>query len=117
MRFVIADDSNITRAKIHQFLRSGGHDVVAQAEDGRELIGLCRIHRPDAVITDLNMPVMTGNEAVAVILDEALVPFVFTLSLNKQEAVLEPLIARGVRVLKKPIYCQPLLDAIAEATQ
>ena len=39
--------------------------VVAQAADGREALALAREHRPDVVVTDIEMPHMTGLELAA----------------------------------------------------
>ena len=41
--------------------------VVAQAADGREALALAREHRPDVVVTDIEMPHMTGLELAAAV--------------------------------------------------
>ena len=40
-----------------------GHQVVAIADTGRELVEHCRSLKPDLVITDIKMPDMDGIEA------------------------------------------------------
>ena len=42
-----------------------GHQVVAAAQDGRELVEQCRATKPDLVITDIKMPDMDGIDAAA----------------------------------------------------
>jgi CheY-like chemotaxis protein len=43
-----------------------GMDIrIFEAGDGQEAIGIAESIRPDFVITDLNMPGMSGNELVA----------------------------------------------------
>jgi two-component system chemotaxis response regulator CheY len=44
-------------------LEKGGHEVVTAA-DGAEAMDKLREHRPDLVITDLNMPRMNGLEFI-----------------------------------------------------
>ncbi len=39
--------------------------VVAQAHDGREALALTRSHRPDVVLTDIEMPGLSGLELAA----------------------------------------------------
>ncbi len=59
MKIVAVDDTRTLRELLSQALRAAGHEVV-EAENGQE--GYERIveHKPDAVVTDLNMPVMDG---------------------------------------------------------
>ena len=64
MSLVLAvDDSKPMLAMLSKCLASGGHDVV-QAKDGLEALDQLREHRPDMVITDLNMPKMDGLEFI-----------------------------------------------------
>jgi DNA-binding NarL/FixJ family response regulator len=61
---VVADDHQVVRAGLERLL--GGWPtihVVATASNGREAVGLVETHRPDVVLMDLSMPVMSGTEA------------------------------------------------------
>lgn len=60
---VLADDHAVVRAGIRQFLEHGSDiEVIAEAEDGRQACSLVEEHRPDVVVLDLQMPVMSGIE-------------------------------------------------------
>jgi two-component system chemotaxis response regulator CheY len=61
MRILTIDDTKTLRDLLSVTLRAAGHDVF-EAENGEE--GLVRFEecQPDAVITDLNMPVCDGIE-------------------------------------------------------
>lgn len=63
MRFVIADDMHTPRAILARILSEAGHVVAGEARNGREAIALVREQKPDAVIFDISMPIMQGNEA------------------------------------------------------
>ena len=58
------DDSRTLREMLSDCLTGAGHEVFT-ARDGAEGLAALREHRPDLVITDLNMPVMNGLEFIA----------------------------------------------------
>lgn len=67
MRIVIADDHALFRDGLRSLLEARQVQVVAEARNGREAIEQVRSHRPDIVLMDLNMPVMSGLNAIRVI--------------------------------------------------
>jgi DNA-binding NarL/FixJ family response regulator len=56
VRVVIADDSLLVREGIASLLRRAGFEVVAEADDGEQLVGAVDEHVPDAVVVDVRMP-------------------------------------------------------------
>lgn len=58
---LIADDESHIRMVVGQRLRAMGYNVV-EACDGEEAFELAREHRPALVLTDLQMPGMSGIE-------------------------------------------------------
>ncbi len=65
-RIVVAEDSRLQRRTWAGALRSEGYDVI-EAEDGRlGLEAVCR-ERPDLLLTDVEMPHMTGYELCAAV--------------------------------------------------
>ncbi|MCQ8894365.1 MAG: response regulator [Methanolinea sp.] len=63
-RILLVDDSGMTRFLLARFLTAGGHEIVGEAEDGREAIAKVRELDPDLVILDLIMPHMKGLEVL-----------------------------------------------------
>jgi two-component system chemotaxis response regulator CheY len=61
MRILAIDDTKSLRDLLAATLRQAGHEVV-EAADGREGLDQLAAHRPDAVISDLNMPNCDGIE-------------------------------------------------------
>jgi len=62
-RVLLADDHKIVRQATRLYLESAGLTVVGEAGDGAEAIELARSLRPDVIILDIHMPILTGIEA------------------------------------------------------
>lgn len=67
MRLVIADDHTLFRDGLRSLLEAHGFDVVAEARDGREAVSMARAHRPEVILMDISMPVMSGLDATRAI--------------------------------------------------
>lgn len=64
IRVVIAEDQEMVLGALAALLEMEGDiNVVAQARDGKQALEAVRIHRPDILITDIEMPEMTGLDA------------------------------------------------------
>lgn len=61
---LVVDDSRMIRKVARRIVEQFGF-VVTEAENGEEAIARCRQTMPDLVLTDWDMPVMTGPEFVA----------------------------------------------------
>ena len=83
MKFLIVDDSIVMRRIVKKLLRKAGygddaHEVL-EAKSGPEGIDLLLRHEPDIVITDFDMPEMTGIEMIKA-LREKNIDFAFGLA-------------------------------------
>jgi len=64
IRVILADDHTLVRAGIRALLEKlPAVEVVAEADDGREVLEQVRTHRPDVVLMDITMPGLNGLEA------------------------------------------------------
>lgn len=63
-RAVIADDNGSIRLLLKGLLSDLGLSVVAQASNGEEAIRAAQLHQPAVLFLDVNMPVLSGLEAL-----------------------------------------------------
>lgn len=70
LRVVVVDDHPIFRAGLRTLLEDLGVVVVGEGADGEEGVALTLTHRPDLVLMDLQMPRMSGIDAIRRIVAE-----------------------------------------------
>lgn len=106
MAVVVVDDSPVQRRFLRAAVEADGEfGVVGEARDGRAAVDLVARLRPAAVLMDLDLPVMSGIEAIERIMSASPTPILvysaFLAGGNKVNA-LEALAAGAVDVLAKP---------------
>lgn len=81
IRVVIVDDQGVVRAGVARILGANdGFDVVAECEDGDEVVEAVRSHQPDLVLMDLRMRRVNGVEATRALRSEPDPPPVLVLT-------------------------------------
>ncbi len=63
-KVLIVDDSDFLRLVLRRMLEKHGFEVIGEAADGQKGIEMCVALNPDIVTLDVNMPVMSGDEAL-----------------------------------------------------
>lgn len=117
LKIAVADDERDVRDYYQRVLPRLGHQVVAVASTGAELLELCRADRPDLIITDIKMPDMDGIEAVDALSRESPIPVILVSAYHRP-----PLFERAggehiLAYLVKPTKQADLEAAIAIATR
>ena len=65
LRLILADDHRLVRAGFRSLLAGNSSiEIVAEAEDGREVLEQVQRHRPDVVLMDIGMPNLNGIDAL-----------------------------------------------------
>ena len=114
IRVVLADDHALIRTGL-ELLLGGTEDieVVATAADGAAAIEMARLHRPDVVLMDLQMPEVDGVTATRTIVAEQLGVDVLVLtSFSDGERILAALDAGAVGYLLKDADPEDVLQGI-----
>ncbi|MDT7042789.1 response regulator transcription factor [Candidatus Nitronereus thalassa] len=62
-RILLADDHPLVLQGLQKLLEGEGFNVVATAENGRDLLEVAQRHRPDVIILDISMPLLNGMAA------------------------------------------------------
>lgn len=71
IRVLIADDDSGMRLILRRLIeKTGGYKIVGEVSDGGALIEAYEHEEPEVVITDVEMPVMTGIECAKLIQDK-----------------------------------------------
>ncbi|MBS7808936.1 response regulator [Variovorax sp. PCZ-1] len=111
---VVMDDDASTRVLVSGVLRKEGYDVLA-AEDGAQGLALIREHKPDLVVSDVQMPNMDGFGVLeAVRADEATTttPIILLTSLQDRAHMRQGMTTGADDYLTKPFAPQELRDAV-----
>jgi CheY-like chemotaxis protein len=112
LRIAVADDEPDVRDYFRRMLPRLGHEVVAAASNGRELVEICREHKPDLVIADVRMPEMDGDTAVQQICQIWPIPFILISAYSKTTGMIEGFGSARWTYLTKPVKRDDLETAI-----
>jgi len=118
MRILIADDHALFRDGMRSLLRSEGHDIVAEAKNGREAITLAHQYKPDVVLMDLSMPEMDGLTATRTIVQELPDVKVIILTASDEDMNLFEAIRSGAQgYLMKDLEADQFFDMLDRASR
>ena len=115
LRIAVADDERDMRLFFQELLPPLGHEVVAVAESGRQLLERCRATHPDLVITDIKMPDMDGITAAAALNQDRQVPVILITAYHDVDLMASAEAGYIMAYLTKPVKPIDLQAAIALA--
>ena len=98
IRVLIAEDQALVLGALAALLKlEPDLDVVGCAGNGREALALCESLRPDIVLTDIEMPLMTGLELAGALAEQRLPCKVIIVTTFARSGYLRRALAAGVR--------------------
>ncbi|MFT4172528.1 MAG: response regulator transcription factor [Rhodocyclaceae bacterium] len=119
IRVLLVDDHTLFRSGIRLLLsRQPALEVVGEAGDGAEGVKLAHALHPDVVLLDLNMPGLSGLEALRLLLQDAPALAVIMLTVSEDAQDLAAALRAGARgYLLKNIDADYFVGAITRAHQ
>jgi len=112
-RVVVVDDHPMWRDAVARDLADAGLDVVGTAGDGRAAVDIAKATRPDVVVMDLQLPVLSGVEATRALVEALPTVKVLVLSASGEHAdVLDAVKAGATGYLVKSASGAELIDAV-----
>jgi DNA-binding NarL/FixJ family response regulator len=114
IRVLAADDHEIVRDGIANLIETQSDiQLIAEASDGREAVEQFRKHRPDVTLMDLQMPSMSGIDAIHAICSEFPDARIIVLTTYAGDAQVKRALQAGAHgYLLKGLLRKELLDTI-----
>jgi response regulator NasT len=113
LRIAVADDQPDMCESYRQLLTGMGHEVVATARTGHELVECCRAAQPDLVITDIRMPGLDGIAAADLLCEERPTAVILVSAYSDPDVVERAEASQAMTYLVKPVRPEDLGPAIA----
>ncbi|TSA46852.1 MAG: response regulator [Deltaproteobacteria bacterium] len=117
IKILLVDDFATMRKVIRNLLKLGGYENIVEAEDGVVALKILKSQKIDFVVSDWNMPNMTGLELLkAVRADEDLksTPFMMVTAEALQDNVIAAVKAGVSNYIVKPFTADTLNDKITK---
>ena len=113
-KIIIVDDHQLFREGVKRILDfEDSFHVVAEGDDGADVVDLYRLHNPDVVLMDINMPGKNGVEATADLIAEFPNARVVMLSIHDDESyVTHSLKSGALGYMLKEMDADEIIEAI-----
>jgi len=97
IRIIIAEDHIVLRQRYAEILEPHNIITIAEAANGGEVLDLLKVHEPDILLLDLNLPVINGN----MIMDKLTAAYpalkIIILSFHSSDVLVNDYISRGAK--------------------
>jgi len=117
MKIMVVDDMSTMRRIVKNILKQIGFSNVDEAENGQEALEKLKADTFGFVVSDWNMPVMTGIDMLrAIRSDEALkhIPVLMVTAEAKKENIVEAVQAGVSNYIVKPFTAESLQEKMAK---
>jgi len=115
IKVLVVDDFATMRRIVKNILTQFGFKNIVEADDGSTALEILKQDRIDLVVSDWNMPKMTGLELLkAVRSDPALasIPFIMVTAEAQQENIIQAVKAKVSQYIVKPFTAETLGEKI-----
>lgn len=116
MKVLICDDEPLAVERLSRLVSKMGHEVVSTAHHGQEALEQARLHQPDVILLDIQMPGMNGLVCAEQLSQLNPRPAIVFCTAYDQHA-LEAFKSQAQAYLLKPIDPQELEQVFSQLTQ
>ena len=111
------EDDEMVRENAVEYLQRVAKNVL-QAKDGKEAINIWKEHKPDIIITDINMPKLNGLDMAAYIrAHDKEVQIIVATAYSNTEYLLQAVELQLVKYIIKPITKEKLNEALNKSIE
>ncbi len=117
MKVLVVDDMSTMRRIVRNVLKQIGYTSVEEAPDGKEALKKLKGGGFGLVVTDWNMPVMTGLELLKAIRADAelkILPVLMVTAEAQKENIIEAIQAGVSNYVVKPFTAEALLEKLTK---
>lgn len=117
MKVLIVDDFSTMRRIVKNILRQLGFNNIVEADDGVNALALLQREKVDLIISDWNMPNMTGIELLRQVRSTPELkdtPFLMVTAEAQQENIIEAVKAKVSNYIVKPFTADTLNEKITK---
>ena len=117
MKVLVVDDMSTMRRIVKNVLKQIGYTSVQEAPDGQEALKKLKGGGFGLVVTDCNMPVMTGLELLKAIRADAelkILPVLMVTAEAQKENIIEAIQAGVSNYVVKPFTAEALLEKLTK---
>ncbi len=116
LRFLVVDDEPLIREMLNDILVDLEYEVVGQANSGSSAIELANQLKPDVICLDINMPEVSGLDALASIKTSNKNIIVIMVTANSDTSTVQQAIRTGADgYILKPFNGQQIVKAVNKA--
>lgn len=115
-RILAVDDAAFMRKMIKDILTKGGHEIVGEAEDGKQCLVEYEKSKPDLVTLDITMPELDGlNALIALKKLDPEAKVVIVSAMGQQDIVVQAIKAGAKDFIVKPFQPERVQEAVNKA--
>jgi two-component system, LytTR family, response regulator len=114
MKAIVVDDEQLAREELCYMLEQMGIEIIAQAGNGLEAVGLVERLIPEVLFLDVQMPGLTGFEVARRLMETGTGPSVIFVTAFDQRAI-EAFEVNAVDYVLKPVDSARLETAVSRA--
>lgn len=117
-RVMIADDSDAIRLVLRDILSIGGHEIVAEAQNGAEAVEIFSQVNPDVLLLDLAMPKKDGLTVVKEVVGKHPDAKIILITASDNQNIINECLQYGAKsFISKPFDFDHVLKLIADITK